>query len=380
MPSIRPWSLATRFSTLAWVVGWWTIVSATPASAISVAAIRETPHVSLVELRVRSTTPDDFNIRTTTDTEVRRLRTALTREVLDAAVNLGRAETNLADRQSEHQRRRNDRQEALDAVSHLERVSVQTAVLQFMGAQTGQQTSGLPSPTDDLAEATLSSHANDQLANKRMTATERLEEADLEVENAAHDVRRARDLLAQATRTLQSKRERLAAFERRADEHRQVAIDADRRAAARSSEVDLRSVAGTLVVNITIESDVDRLLADARLDGHDLSGGGFRTNDQQIRLRLAHCDSDHGPDDAHDPTDAAHVNWVIYEAPANTCSPPTAPPGQSQHQTGLAIDFTESGRLLTKASPGYRWLVDNAHIYGLINLPSEPWHWSTTGR
>ncbi len=377
MPTIP---LATRLSTLAWVVGCWTFVPATPASAVSVATSHQTPHASLVEPRARYTTPDDFNIRTTTDTEVRRLRTALTLEVLDAVVNLGRAETNLDDRQGEHQQRREDRQQALDAVNHLEEISVQTAVLQFMGAQSDQQTSGLPSPTDDLAEATLSSHANDQLANKRMTATERLEQADLEVEKTAHDVQRARLLLAEMRRTLQSKRERLAAFERRADEHRQVAIDADRRAAARSSEVDLRSVAGTLIVNSTIEADVDRLLADARLDGHDLSGGGFRTHEQQIRLRLAHCDSDHGPDDAHDPTDVAHVNWVIHEAPANSCSPPTAPPGQSQHQTGLAIDFTESGRLLTRASPGYRWLVDNAHIYGLINLPSEPWHWSTTGR
>ncbi|MGH9112319.1 MAG: hypothetical protein ACRDZN_08480 [Acidimicrobiales bacterium] len=30
-------------------------------------------------------------------------------------------------------------------------------------------------------------------------------------------------------------------------------------------------------------------------------------------------------------------------------------------------------------SPCYRWLAGRAASYGLYNLPSEAWHWSTNG-
>ena len=46
----------------------------------------------------------------------------------------------------------------------------------------------------------------------------------------------------------------------------------------------------------------------------------------------------------------------------------------------MAIDFTSSGRLITSRSdPAFIWLRNNAATYGLYNLPSEPWHWSTNG-
>ncbi len=356
-------------------------MSAVPALALPASALpAETPGAPLVQPAARTTASDDFDLRTTTDTEIRRLRDALTSELLSAAIDRSRAEDDLAVQQRQHRQRRIDQRTALDAVEHLQQVSVQNAVSQFMNAQTDQQTSSLPSPTDNLAEATLSSYATDQLTRKRFSAAERLEQADLDVENAAQHVRRSRARLLETRHTMQATKDRLAVFEQRAAEHRRMALESDRRAEARSTEVDLRSVAGALTVNTGIEAEVDRLIADARLHGLDLNGGGFRTNEQQIRLRLTNCDRDHIPDDPHDPTDAAHVDYVVYSAPAETCSPPTAPPGQSEHQRGLAIDFTESGRLLTRSSPGYQWLITNAHEYGLFNLPSEPWHWSTTGR
>jgi D-alanyl-D-alanine carboxypeptidase len=49
------------------------------------------------------------------------------------------------------------------------------------------------------------------------------------------------------------------------------------------------------------------------------------------------------------------------------------------HERGLAIDFTEGGRTLTRSSAGYNWLRAHAASYGFYNLPSEAWHWSTTG-
>ena len=59
---------------------------------------------------------------------------------------------------------------------------------------------------------------------------------------------------------------------------------------------------------------------------------------------------------------------------------PTAPPGASMHERGLAIDFTYGGSTIgSHSSPGYKWLAAHASQYGLYNLPSEPWHWSTNG-
>ena len=49
------------------------------------------------------------------------------------------------------------------------------------------------------------------------------------------------------------------------------------------------------------------------------------------------------------------------------------------HERGLAIDFTSGGRTLTRGSAAYAWLAANAGSFGFYNLPSEPWHWSTTG-
>ena len=50
------------------------------------------------------------------------------------------------------------------------------------------------------------------------------------------------------------------------------------------------------------------------------------------------------------------------------------------HEQGLAVDFTYEGALIgNRSNRGYLWLEANAGRFGLRNLPSEPWHWSTTG-
>ena len=95
-----------------------------------------------------------------------------------------------------------------------------------------------------------------------------------------------------------------------------------------------------------------------------LGGWGYRTTEEQIGLRESHCGSS---------------GYVIFDGPSPGCSPPTARPLHSEHEKGLAIDFTENGAILTSASPAFAWLRANAATYGFINLPSEPWHWSTTG-
>jgi LAS superfamily LD-carboxypeptidase LdcB len=116
-----------------------------------------------------------------------------------------------------------------------------------------------------------------------------------------------------------------------------------------------------IVVHSSLAADLEALLAAAEADGITLRGGGYRNPAQQRWLREQHC-----PDPEH--------------SPASECHPPTARPGQSLHEDGLAIDFTLDGAVITsRSSPGFRWLDANAGRFGLKNLPSEPWHWSTTG-
>ena len=132
-------------------------------------------------------------------------------------------------------------------------------------------------------------------------------------------------------------------------------------------EPDVTTVGG-IVVATTIAPQVRRLLTAAADAGIRFGGGGYRSHATQIALREQNC----GP-----------RYYDVYVKPSSECSPPTATPGRSQHEKGLAIDFY---RILrdgsTQAIAGTRaftWLKNNAHRFGLYNLPSEPWHWSTTG-
>ena len=117
-------------------------------------------------------------------------------------------------------------------------------------------------------------------------------------------------------------------------------------------------------VHACLAEAIDALVAAARADGVELGGGGWRSPEQQIALRRAHC----GPTDAD-----------VYDKRASECTPSTARPGTSRHERGLAIDFTQGGRTLGTRSTGYAWLVEHAAAYGLENLPGEPWHWSVDG-
>jgi hypothetical protein len=123
-------------------------------------------------------------------------------------------------------------------------------------------------------------------------------------------------------------------------------------------------------VNAAIAGQVGALLAAARADGLDLArgAGGWRSAARQVALRRAHCGTS---------------DYAVYQMPSSQCSPPTAIPGTSAHERGLAIDFTCNGRSIGQhdhANPCYVWLSRHAATYGLHNLPSEAWHWSTTGR
>lgn len=130
------------------------------------------------------------------------------------------------------------------------------------------------------------------------------------------------------------------------------------------ADIELVSVNG-IVVNALVEENVRGILAAMSARGFNLSGGGYRSIENQIRLRRANCGTS---------------DYAIWEMPASQCRPPTARPGLSQHELGLAIDFTLNGRVIRcRDCDVFRALSEVAPEFGFFNLPSEPWHWSTTG-
>ena len=118
---------------------------------------------------------------------------------------------------------------------------------------------------------------------------------------------------------------------------------------------------GTITVADSIADNVQSLLDAAAADGVALCGWGYRSSDEQIELRKQNCGTS---------------DYAIYEMPASSCSPPTARPGTSEHEKGLAVDFENCS---SQSSECFGWLDGNAATYGMYNYPVEPWHWSTTG-
>lgn len=100
--------------------------------------------------------------------------------------------------------------------------------------------------------------------------------------------------------------------------------------------------------------DVEALLA--------ASGGavqvvsGRRTYDEQVALRRAHC---------------GESEWAIFEMPASQCTPDTARPGESKHETGLAVDYGGNLDVAAELAPSYRQER---------TVPSEYWHYEPTWR
>jgi LAS superfamily LD-carboxypeptidase LdcB len=70
------------------------------------------------------------------------------------------------------------------------------------------------------------------------------------------------------------------------------------------------------------------------------------------------------------------------------CSGPlTAPPGESNHGWGRAVDVKDDRNILTCYDPEFHWLKLNAERFGWVHPPwahcgmpnAEPWHWEYAG-
>jgi type IV secretory pathway VirB2 component (pilin) len=111
-----------------------------------------------------------------------------------------------------------------------------------------------------------------------------------------------------------------------------------------------------------IAANFDKMIVAAKAAGKNISGSGYRSVERQAQLRVANCKGD------------------IKTRPGD-CHPPTALPGASNHNNGLAFDLSCDGqKIATGDNKCFLWLSTNAGSYGLRNLASEPWHWSVDGR
>ncbi len=123
---------------------------------------------------------------------------------------------------------------------------------------------------------------------------------------------------------------------------------------------------GSITMASSVVGSLQSLLNAAASSGVNLCGGGYRSSAEQIATRRANCGTSY---------------YAIYLMPSSQCRPPTAPPGTSMHERGLAVDFNCNGGgvIGSRSGPCFDWLAGNASSYGFYNLPSEPWHWSTNG-
>lgn len=128
---------------------------------------------------------------------------------------------------------------------------------------------------------------------------------------------------------------------------------------------------GSFIFCTAYASKLQAMFVQAYTDGYIISGGGFRTYDEQVAARTTNCPA------------------PILTVPASSCKPPTAIPGTSNHEQGLALDLKCDGFLInwddqqkkytkTPATKKcFDWLTTNASKYGFSNLAIENWHWST---
>jgi len=130
-------------------------------------------------------------------------------------------------------------------------------------------------------------------------------------------------------------------------------------------------------VSSVISQRVFNMVAAAKKAGVTLRGGGFRTYDEQVALRRGKLGDD-GKYHGNCPGD-----WTMDEVlhSRETCRIPTARPGTSMHETGLAVDFvsTSTKEVIRDGSIEQKWLIKNGAKFGFHKLSSESWHFSMSG-
>lgn len=151
----------------------------------------------------------------------------------------------------------------------------------------------------------------------------------------------------------------------------------------RSFTVDLVETVGGYLVDVRIHTYLEDMIRDAAKDGVELEVcSAYRSVSTQKSLidRKAQSMISSGLD-----IDIAHHKALEY----------LAVPGESEHHTGLAVDFITPDKSTLDDSfadtEAFAWLSENAFRYGFIlrypagkeditGFPYEPWHYRYVGK
>src|ERR687892_2789676 len=185
----------------------------------------------------------------------------------------------------------------------------------------------------NLAEADALASIDPALA-AQLRAQESQIAGKLESLRATEEQRRALEALQKAQAESAARR----AAEQRAAEQA-AAAQSGSLGPATGSLATVACPGGSIPVDGSLGSSLSALLAAASSAGLNMCGGGYRDPAEQIALRRAHCGSS---------------SYAIYQAPSSSCSPPTARPGTSMHERGLAIDFTCGGSTIGGGSACFK--------------------------
>ena len=123
---------------------------------------------------------------------------------------------------------------------------------------------------------------------------------------------------------------------------------------------DLGTIGGGIQIRRDAAAQWNRMAAAAAADGITLSPtSGYRTYDHQLRL---------------------WTNALIKYGSAAAARRWVAPPGNSNHGWGLAVDEGVIYNNRSPSNPVYQWLTRNAGRFGFWQRMSwEPWHWEYRG-
>ena len=148
-------------------------------------------------------------------------------------------------------------------------------------------------------------------------------------------------------------------------------------------EIELASLSNGLQVDTRIHDALEEMLSDCREAGlSPIVCSAYRTEETQTRLysnKVARVRASGVPEDQ---VEAEAARWV-------------APPGTSEHQTGLAVDIVAASYQILderqEDTAEQQWLMENSWRYGFIlrypteksditGIGYEPWHYRYVGK
>jgi LAS superfamily LD-carboxypeptidase LdcB len=376
-----------------------------PGGSVNAATTVKNPRAEQERVRrEKAAAAEQLNVLKATDKELQDALAVIDENLRQEEAALEAAQRTVATEEQAAEALRVQEQAATDKLADLDRILVNSAVDAYMrppfeGDLFSMSSSDINEALRKQALFDLTSNSNRDAADQVKALRADLERLEAERNAAVARAQQARADVTTRVSVVDSAREEqakiVAAADARVDQtlgelrsldslDKQIAaqIEAEVRALAAQAEKARRASAAAnkpftpppnselvtvngIVVHNSIANGLRNLMAAADAAGIDLGGTGYRDSSGQIALRRQNCGTS---------------DFAVYQMDPFKCRPPTARPGSSNHERGLAIDFTSNGTVLTRGSKAFQWMTQNAGKYGFYNLPSEPWHWSSDGK